>query len=82
MSPAATAMEARLRSLLLARSPEERLRMAARMFAGARELARAGLGGAGDAAAQRRHIFSRFYGRDFQATEKERILAYLAAPRS
>jgi hypothetical protein len=81
MTAAATSMEARFRSLLVARSPEERLRMAARMFAGARELVRAGLVGPGDDTAQRRHIFCRFYGGDFPSAERERILTYLVTPR-
>ena len=55
--------------------------MAARKFTGARELARAGFGGSGDEAALRRHVFARFYGRDFSSDKRERILAYLAASR-
>lgn len=81
MTTATATMEARFRSLLVARSPEERLRMVARMFAGARELVRAGFAGPGDEAARRRHIFSRFYGRDFQGPEQERILIYLTKPK-
>jgi hypothetical protein len=72
--------ETRIRALLLACQPEERLRMAARMFAGARVLVQAGFGGpGGDDPEMRRHIFRRFYGRDFPAGERERILAYLTA---
>lgn len=65
----------------MARSPEERLRMAARMFAGARELVRAGLVDPGDETTQRRHIFCRFYSGDFQSAARERIRAYLAKPK-
>ena len=56
--------------------------MAARMFAGARELTRAGFNGPrDDGAALRGHIFNRFYGRDFARLQRERILAYLIRPR-
>ena len=77
-----TPAEAHLRVLALARSPEERLRMAARMFAGARILVQAGFGrqgrdGGDDDAEMRRHIFRRFYGREFSSGQGERILAYL-----
>jgi hypothetical protein len=68
-----------MRALMAARSPEERLRMAARMFAGAKVLARVGYTGpVGDEVEMRRHIFRRFYGGDFTPEERERILEYLS----
>jgi len=79
MSAAPPDMEMRMRALMAARSPEERLRMAARMFAGAKVLVRVGYTGpAGDEAEMRRHIFRRFYGGDFTPDERERILEYLS----
>lgn len=70
----------RYRALLLARSPEERLKMGCSMGATARALARASVL-AGDPqaspAALRRALFLRFYGHEFETAERERILAWL-----
>jgi hypothetical protein len=73
-------VEAQRRARALARTPEERLRMAARMFAGARVLAQASAASATESEI-RRHLFRRFYGQDFPPIERDRILAYLTAPR-
>jgi Uncharacterised protein family (UPF0158) len=70
----------RYRAMLLARSPEERLKMGCSMGATARALVRA------SALAQdpqappdvlRRALFLRFYGHEFDVTERERIMASL-----
>jgi hypothetical protein len=51
------------RRMLLRRSPEERLRMACRMFSSARVLARAGMPAA-SGAQMRRQMFLRLYAAD------------------
>jgi len=70
----------RYRAMLLARSPEERLKMGCSMGATARALVRAAVL-AGDPhaspAAVRRALFLRFYGHEYEAAERERILAWL-----
>jgi hypothetical protein len=78
----------RYRAMLLARAPEERLKMGCSMSATARALVRASvLAQDPDAspAALRRALFLRFYGDEFDAAERERILARLGldepAPR-
>lgn len=73
-------MDERYRAMLLARSPEERLRMAGSMFSAARRLAVASILAADPSAspaAIRRGLFLRFYGHEFDAPTRERILARL-----
>jgi hypothetical protein len=70
----------RYRALLLARSPEERLKMGCSMGATARALVRASvLDRNPDAtpAVLRRAVFLRLYGLEFEAAEREKILARL-----
>ncbi len=70
----------RYRALLLARSPEERLKMGCSMSATARALVRASVLAQdphASPAAMRRALFLRFYGHEFDAAERERILAWL-----
>jgi hypothetical protein len=66
--------------MLLGRSPEERLKMGCSMGATARILVRASVLAQdphASPAAVRRALFLRFYGHEFQAVERERILARL-----
>lgn len=70
----------RYRAMLLARSPEERLKMGCSMSATARALVRASVLAQDphvSPAALRRALFLRFYGHEFEARERERILACL-----
>ena len=70
----------RYRAMLLGRSPEERLKMGCSMGATARILVRASVLAQdphASPAAVRRALFLRFYGHEFQAVERERILARL-----
>ena len=70
----------RYRAMLLARSPEERLKMGCSMGATARALARASVLAQdphASPAAVRRALFLRFYGHEFEAAERERIMASL-----
>lgn len=70
----------RYRAMLLARSPEERLKMGCSMGATARALVRASvlaLDPHASPAAVRRALFLRFYGHEFDAAERERIMASL-----
>ena len=70
----------RYRAMLLARSPEERLKMGCSMSATARALVRASVLAQdphASPAALRRALFLRFYGHEFDAAERERILAWL-----
>jgi hypothetical protein len=70
----------RYRAMLLARSPEERLRMGCSMSATARALVRASVLARdphASPAALRRALFLRFYGHEFAAAERKRILASL-----
>jgi hypothetical protein len=73
-------MEKRARAILLAKTPEERLRMASAMSMGARALAYAGaraqLGPDASDADVRRLVFLRFYGRELG---KERAAAIFDA---
>ena len=76
----------RYRAMLLGRSPEERLKMGCSMGATARSLVRASVLAQdpyASPAAVRRALFLRFYGHEFQAVERERILMRLsqAEPR-
>jgi hypothetical protein len=68
------------RQLLLERSREERLKMGCSMHAMARELIVASVlekDPQASPAALRRAIFLRFYGREFDAATRERIIARL-----
>ena len=70
----------RYRAMLLGRSPEERLKMGCSMGATARVLVRASIlvqDPYAPPAAVRRALFLRFYGHEFQAAERERILVRL-----
>jgi len=70
----------RYRAMLLARSPEERLKMGCSMHATAKALVRASIlekDPLVSSAALRRALFLRFYGHEFEAAERERILAWL-----
>jgi hypothetical protein len=76
-------MEARYRAMLLARSPEDRVRMADSMFSSARRLVVASILAAdplASPAAVRRALFLRFYGHEFDELTRERILDRLASP--
>jgi hypothetical protein len=71
----------RYRAMLLARPPEERLKMGCSMGATARALVRASVlaqDPAASPATLRRAIFLRYYGHEFAAAERERILAWLS----
>ena len=68
------------RQMLLARSGEERLKMGSSMNATARALVRASVlarDPRASPAAIRREVFLRFYGHEFDAEARERILARL-----
>lgn len=68
------------REMLLQRSGEERLRMGCSMHATARALVRASVlekDPSASPATLRRALFLRFYGRDFDAETRERILLAL-----
>jgi hypothetical protein len=70
--------EARYHAMLLARSPEQRLRMAGSMFSTARRLVVASILAADPSASPadiRRALFLRFYGQEFDRAARERILA-------
>lgn len=70
----------RYRAMLLARPPDERLKMGCSMGATARALVRASVlarDPQASPAAIRRALFLRFYGHEFEAAERERILAWL-----
>jgi len=70
----------RYRAMLLARSPEERLKMGCSMAATARALVLASVLAQdphASPAALRRALFLRFYGHEFEAAERERILGRL-----
>src|SRR6266851_2780314 len=70
----------RYRAMLLARSPEERLKMGCSMGATTRSLLRASVLAQdphASPAAVRRALFLRFYGHEFEAAERERILERL-----
>ena len=87
-SPGALAMtdtsgdvEARYHAMLLARSGEERLRMAGSMYATARALAVASIVEADPTASDvevRQALFLRFYGHEFDDPTRARILARIA----
>jgi len=76
-------VEARFRQMMLARAPEQRLAMAARMFATAKALILAGLlheHGQLSPGEIRRLTFERLYGLDFSEATKQRILRHLNPP--
>ncbi len=77
-------VEREYREMLLRRSSEERLKMACSMHAVAQALVRASVL-AGDPlaspAAVRRALFLRFYGQDFDAVTRERIMTALGLSR-
>jgi hypothetical protein len=73
----------RYRAMLLARPPEDRLKMGCSMGASARALVRASVLARdphASPAALRRAIFLRYYGDEFDAAERERILRRLEGP--
>lgn len=81
MNDTSPEMEARYRAMLLARSPQERLRMADSMFSSARRLVVASVLAADPAAspaAVRRGLFLRFYGHEFDTAVRARIVARLS----
>ncbi len=70
--------------MLLQRSGEERLKMGCSMHAAARALVRASVlerEPRASPAAVRRALFLRFYGHEFDAVARERILAALESVR-
>jgi hypothetical protein len=72
----------RYRALLLARSGEERLKIGCSMSATARTLVRASILARdphASPAAVRRALFLRFYGDEFSAEERAKIIARLGA---
>ncbi len=74
-------MMRRYRALLLARPPEQRLKMGCSMAATARALVRAAVLARdphASRAAVRRALFTRFYGHEFEPAQRDRILAGLA----
>jgi squalene cyclase len=76
------AVEARYRAMLLARSGQERLRMAGSMYATARALVIASVLEAEPEASEadlRKAVFVRFYGHEFDEDARGRILTRLAA---
>lgn len=76
MSNASTADE-QIRALMAGRTPAARLRMCARMFAGAKTLVRAGMAAEhrlGSPSTIRRQLFLRMYGADFSKAQREAIL--------
>ncbi|MGH7366117.1 MAG: UPF0158 family protein [Candidatus Rokuibacteriota bacterium] len=75
----------RYRAMLLARSPEGRLKMGCSMGATARALVRASVLAQdphASPAALRRALFLRFYAHEFEAGERERVLAWLSRHES
>ena len=83
MNDTSPEMAARYRAMLLARSPEERVRMADSMFSSARRLVVASIRAADPSAspaAIRRGLFLRFYGHEFDEPTRRRILVRLAEP--
>lgn len=80
MNDTSPEMEQRFREMLMARSGEERLKMACSMHETARHLVIASLLQENPNATPeelRRGLFLRFYGQDFSPEESERILTAL-----
>jgi hypothetical protein len=76
-------MDEKYRTMLMARSGEERLRMGGSMYATARALVIASVlarDPSASPAVLRRAVFMRFYGHEFDAGARKRILARLGAP--
>ena len=67
----------RFRDMMSGRTPEERLGMASRMFSTAQKLVVSGAGADQDEAGRRRHLFLKFYERDFSEADRRRILRRL-----
>lgn len=81
MTDTAPAVARRFREMLLRRSGEERLKMACSMHATAQALVRASVLAEDSHASPvtlRRALFLRFYGHEFDAVARERILGALA----
>lgn len=79
MNDTSSEMEARYRAMLLARSPEARVRMADSMFSSARRLVVTSILAAdpmASPAAIRRALFLRFYGHEFDDGTRARIAAW------
>lgn len=75
----------RYRAMLLARSPEDRLKMGCSMSATARALVRASALAQdphASPAVLRRTLFLRFYGHEFETAEREKVLAWLVRDES
>jgi hypothetical protein len=75
-------VEARYRAALMRKTPQERLAMAADMFSTAQAMALAGIQarlGRLDGAEGRVQLFLQFYGADFDAPRRERVIARLRA---
>lgn len=84
MSDTSPEVARRYRELLLRRSGEERLKMGCSMHAAAKALVRASVlekEPQASPAAVRRALFLRFYGPEFGAGPRERILAVLESLR-
>lgn len=80
MSDTSPEVERKFREMLLQRSGEERLKMGCSMHATAQALVRASVlekNPLASPAALRRALFLRFYGRDFDAETREKILLAL-----
>lgn len=80
MNDTPPAIERRYRSLLLARSGEERLKMGCSMHAAAQALVRASVlvqNPGASTGAVRRALFLRFYGQDFGPSDQHKILQAL-----
>ena len=85
MTDTSLAVERKYREMLLQRSGAERVKMGASMLATARALVAASVRAKdpqASEAALRRALFLRFYGGDFESTERERIAARLGAETS
>ncbi len=74
MSDTSPDVEKRFRTMMASRTPEERLRMASRMFSTARVLVLSGAGADVSDGGRRQHLFLRFYARDFSESDCGRIL--------
>ncbi|MBU1700058.1 MAG: hypothetical protein KJ970_15450 [Candidatus Eisenbacteria bacterium] len=81
MKDTPSAVQARFHRQLLARSAEERLGMACRMFSTAKKLAQAAIDKTGIRSRSEINVmlFLRMYGQDFGEAERNKILAWLRA---
>ncbi len=80
MTDTSPEIEARYRAMLLRRSGVERLKMGSSMHATAKALVKAAILGKdpqASSAALRRALFLRFYGAEFDAASREKILRSL-----